>query len=255
MVGLQGSGKTTTTAKIARRLVDRDKRKVLLASLDTRRPAAMEQLAILGQAGRRREPADRRRPVGGADRPARHGCGPARRLRRGHARHRRPHHARRGADGGGGRGQGRHQPARGAPRRRRAHRPGRGQHRPRLRRAPRRHRHRAHPHGRRFARRRGALDARRHRQADQARRHRREGRRAGGVPPLPRRQPHPRHGRHRLARREGGRDHRPRAGAPHRGEDAQGQVRPRRPVDAARPDGEDGRHRRPDGHAAGHGRR
>ena len=49
MVGLQGSGKTTSTAKIARRLTDRMKRKVLMASLDTRRPAAMEQLAILGQ--------------------------------------------------------------------------------------------------------------------------------------------------------------------------------------------------------------
>jgi signal recognition particle subunit SRP54 len=49
MVGLQGSGKTTTTGKIARRLADREKRKVLLASLDTRRPAAMEQLAVLGQ--------------------------------------------------------------------------------------------------------------------------------------------------------------------------------------------------------------
>jgi signal recognition particle subunit SRP54 len=49
MVGLQGSGKTTSTAKIAKRLTDRDKRKVLMASLDTRRPAAMEQLAILGK--------------------------------------------------------------------------------------------------------------------------------------------------------------------------------------------------------------
>jgi signal recognition particle subunit SRP54 len=49
MVGLQGSGKTTTTAKIAKRLSERDKRKVLMASLDTRRPAAMEQLATLGQ--------------------------------------------------------------------------------------------------------------------------------------------------------------------------------------------------------------
>src|SRR5687767_2686938 len=48
MVGLQGSGKTTTTAKIAKRLADRDRRKVLMASLDTRRPAAMEQLAVLG---------------------------------------------------------------------------------------------------------------------------------------------------------------------------------------------------------------
>jgi signal recognition particle subunit SRP54 len=48
MVGLQGSGKTTTTAKIGLRLKNRERRKVLMASLDTRRPAAMEQLAILG---------------------------------------------------------------------------------------------------------------------------------------------------------------------------------------------------------------
>ncbi|MDB5619780.1 signal recognition particle protein [Tardiphaga sp.] len=49
MVGLQGSGKTTTTAKLARRLTQRDKRKVLMASLDIYRPAAMEQLAVLGR--------------------------------------------------------------------------------------------------------------------------------------------------------------------------------------------------------------
>jgi len=49
MVGLQGSGKTTTTAKLARRLADRHRRKVLMASLDVRRPAAMEQLAVLGR--------------------------------------------------------------------------------------------------------------------------------------------------------------------------------------------------------------
>src|SRR5579872_735394 len=49
MVGLQGSGKTTTTAKLARRLTERERRKVLMASLDTRRPAAMEQLAVLGR--------------------------------------------------------------------------------------------------------------------------------------------------------------------------------------------------------------
>jgi signal recognition particle subunit SRP54 len=49
MVGLQGSGKTTTTAKIAKRLTDRQNKKVLLASLDTRRPAAMEQLRVLGE--------------------------------------------------------------------------------------------------------------------------------------------------------------------------------------------------------------
>lgn len=49
LVGLQGSGKTTTCAKIARRLTERDKRKVLMASLDTRRPAAQEQLRVLGE--------------------------------------------------------------------------------------------------------------------------------------------------------------------------------------------------------------
>jgi len=49
MVGLQGSGKTTTTAKLAKRLKERNGKRVLMASLDTSRPAAMEQLAILGQ--------------------------------------------------------------------------------------------------------------------------------------------------------------------------------------------------------------
>ncbi len=49
MAGLQGSGKTTTTGKIAKRLADRGKKRVLIASLDVRRPAAMEQLAILAQ--------------------------------------------------------------------------------------------------------------------------------------------------------------------------------------------------------------
>ncbi|MEM7711307.1 MAG: signal recognition particle protein, partial [Pseudomonadota bacterium] len=49
MVGLQGSGKTTSTAKIALRLQKRENKKVLMASLDTRRPAAMEQLQILGE--------------------------------------------------------------------------------------------------------------------------------------------------------------------------------------------------------------
>jgi signal recognition particle subunit SRP54 len=48
MVGLQGSGKTTTTAKIAKRLVGRERKKVLMASLDVNRPNAQEQLATLG---------------------------------------------------------------------------------------------------------------------------------------------------------------------------------------------------------------
>tara|TARA_R110000824_G_scaffold119672_2_gene273866 strand:+ start:13006 stop:14469 length:1464 start_codon:yes stop_codon:yes gene_type:complete len=49
MVGLQGSGKTTTTAKIAKRLKDKDNKKVMMASLDVNRPAAQEQLAVLGE--------------------------------------------------------------------------------------------------------------------------------------------------------------------------------------------------------------
>ncbi|MBO6837775.1 MAG: signal recognition particle protein [Alphaproteobacteria bacterium] len=49
MVGLQGSGKTTTTAKLAKRLSEKEKKKVLMASLDVYRPAAQEQLKILGE--------------------------------------------------------------------------------------------------------------------------------------------------------------------------------------------------------------
>jgi signal recognition particle subunit SRP54 len=49
MVGLQGSGKTTTTAKIAKKLSEKDRKKVLMASLDVNRPAAQEQLAVLGE--------------------------------------------------------------------------------------------------------------------------------------------------------------------------------------------------------------
>mgnify|MGYP000061876113 CR=1 FL=1 len=49
MVGLQGGGKTTTTAKIAKRLTERQGKKVLMASLDTRRPAAQEPLRQIGE--------------------------------------------------------------------------------------------------------------------------------------------------------------------------------------------------------------
>jgi len=49
MVGLQGSGKTTTTAKLAKRLAEREGKRVLMASLDVARPAAQEQLAVLGR--------------------------------------------------------------------------------------------------------------------------------------------------------------------------------------------------------------
>ena len=49
MAGLQGAGKTTSVGKLAKHLTEREKKKVLMASLDTRRPAAMEQLQILGE--------------------------------------------------------------------------------------------------------------------------------------------------------------------------------------------------------------
>ncbi len=49
MVGLQGSGKTTTSAKLALRIKKREKKKVLMASLDVYRPAAQQQLAVLGE--------------------------------------------------------------------------------------------------------------------------------------------------------------------------------------------------------------
>ncbi len=49
LVGLQGSGKTTSCAKIGLRLTGKGKKKVLMAALDTRRPAAQEQLRVLGE--------------------------------------------------------------------------------------------------------------------------------------------------------------------------------------------------------------
>ncbi|MEE2662331.1 MAG: signal recognition particle protein [Pseudomonadota bacterium] len=49
MVGLQGSGKTTTSAKVAKRIQEKQAKKVLMASLDVRRPAAQQQLEILGR--------------------------------------------------------------------------------------------------------------------------------------------------------------------------------------------------------------
>jgi signal recognition particle subunit SRP54 len=49
MVGLQGSGKTTSTGKLGLRLKDREKKKVLMVSVDVHRPAAIQQLQQLGQ--------------------------------------------------------------------------------------------------------------------------------------------------------------------------------------------------------------
>ena len=105
-------------------------------------------------------------------------------------------------------------------------RPGRGQHRQGVQRRGRRDRHRDDPDGRRCARRCGAVDARDHRRADQADRLGREAGRAGGFPSRARRRPHPGHGRHRRAGREGRRDDRPGGGREARQEDGEGQLRP-----------------------------
>ena len=67
MVGLQGSGKTTTTAKIAKRLTEKDRKKVMMASLDVNRPAACRPR----HPDLDRDLADRRRPAAGRHRPPR----------------------------------------------------------------------------------------------------------------------------------------------------------------------------------------
>ena len=181
MVGLQGGGKTTTTAKLAKRLKEREGKKVLMASLDTNRPAAMEQLAILGtQIGVDTLPiVPGEDPVAIARRAE--DAGLPGRLRRLHARHRRAAPHRRGADPAGGRGARRGAPARDAARGGRPDGSGRRGGRQGVRRQDRRLGRGAHADGRRRARGRGAVDARRDRQAHPLRRPGREARRAGDL--------------------------------------------------------------------------
>ena len=71
-------------------LQNRDKKRVLMASLDVNRPAAMEQLKVLGEQAGVADAAHHRRPARRRHRQARHRGGARRRLRRGHPRHRRP---------------------------------------------------------------------------------------------------------------------------------------------------------------------
>ncbi len=161
MVGLQGSGKTTTSAKIAKRLTEREKRRVLMASLDTRRPAAQEQLRVLGeqtgvdtlpivagqtppQIARRALEAGR---LGGYDVVILDTAG---RLHVDEALMAEMEEIRDLVAA-----------ARNAAGRRRPHRPGRREPGARLRRTHWHHRHRADPHRRRRTRRRGAVHARR----------------------------------------------------------------------------------------------
>ncbi len=212
LVGLQGSGKTTSTAKIARRLKGKSGKKVMMASLDVYRPAAQEQLAVLGtQAEVATLPiVAGQQPVDIARRALQ--AAKLQGSRRADARHGGAAPCRPGADGRDARRR-RGGAAAGDPARRRfAHRPGRGERRQELHRPGAADRRGADPHGRRCARRRGALDARRHGAADQVRRHGREAGRAGALPAGARGRPHPRHGRRGVAGRARGRDDQGRGG-------------------------------------------
>ena len=69
LAGLQGAGKTTTAAKLARWLIERERKRVLLVSTDVRRPAAMLQLERLAaQVGAEFLPRRRRRGAAGTSR-------------------------------------------------------------------------------------------------------------------------------------------------------------------------------------------
>ena len=93
--GLQGSGKTTTCAKIGYRL-HQPRQEESADGLARRAPAGGAGAAArAGRADQRRHARHRRRADAAADHPARHGCREARRLRRGAARHGRPHPHRR----------------------------------------------------------------------------------------------------------------------------------------------------------------
>jgi signal recognition particle subunit SRP54 len=174
MSGLQGAGKTTTTAKLGKWLKERQKKKVLTVSCDVYRPAAIEQLkAVSAQAGIDffpSSPASRSPPT----LPPPRSTTPSALLRRDLRRHRRSPGDRRSHDG---RDQG---PARAAeadrdPVRGRCHAgPGCREYGQGLQRGAAADRRDPDQARRRFARRRGALGAPRHRQADQVRRRRRK---------------------------------------------------------------------------------
>ena len=167
MVGLQGSGKTTTSAKLARYLKDDLKKKPLLVAADMQRPAAVEQLQVLGkQVGIPvfNVPGDTpleicKKAVAEAR---------AQGQRRHRLRHRRPSRHRRGAHERARRHQGGGQAGERLPRRRRHDRSGRGQGLQGLPRQARSHRRRPHQARWRRSRRRGAQRARGHRRARSA---------------------------------------------------------------------------------------
>ena len=203
MAGLQGSGKTTATAKLARWLREERGSSVAVAACDVYRPAAVEQLVkVGGQAGATvYEQGTDRNPVDIAALGAR--PGQARRQGRPDHRHLRPPARRRGADAGAREHPQGHAPARRAARRRRDDRPGRGQRRRAVRRGRAVRRRRALQARRRRPRRRRALGQGGHGQADPVRLHRREARRLRALPPGPHGAADPRHGRRPVVHREG----------------------------------------------------
>ena len=244
MVGLQGSGKTTTVGKLALHLMNRHHKRPMLVAADVYRPAAIDQLKILGEppghAGLRRAG---RQPAGDLREGAE--AGRRDRARRGHLRHRRPAGDRRAADERAEGDQAPHQPAEHPVRGRRHDRPGRGRHRQDLQRLAELRRRGADQAGRRRPRRRRPVGQGGHRQAGEVRRYGRVGRTPGGVPPRRHGQPHPgprRRGRPDPAVRGRRRRGEGRAG---RGPDAEGEVRHERLPRADRRAAEDGVAERP----------
>ena len=200
LAGLQGSGKTTAAGKLAR-LLKSQGLQPLLVGADLQRPAAVEQLRVL--AGRVEVPVLFGSDRSGLGRAQRHRRSAAARAQRRDRRHRRSSADRRRADGRAAADPRRREAARHVARRRRDDRPRSGQRRgvvPRDRRPRRRD---PHQDRRRRARWRGAVGEGSRRQADPVRRYRREARRLRAVPPRPDGEPHPRHGRHAHADREG----------------------------------------------------
>ena len=178
-------------AKLARHVVKLGRRPLLVAA-DPYRPAAADQLETLGKEPRHPGLSRTGRHVGRGHRPRRRRGGQAPGPRRGHPRHRRPAVSRRGADGRDRRRQRGGPPGRDAARRRRDDRPGGRGGRPGVRRRGPGQRPDPDQDRRRCPRWRGAVDLGGHRRPGQVPRHRREDRRARGLPSRPARRPDPR---------------------------------------------------------------
>ena len=203
MAGLQGSGKTTATAKLAQLLREQNGSSVAVAACDVYRPGGRRAARQGRRPGRRHGLRAGHRPRPGRHRRLGARPGQARRQGRADRRHLRPPARRPGADGGAGADQEARQ-ARTRPARRRRHdRPGRRQRRRAVRRGRAVRRRRALQARRRRPRRRRAVGQGGHRQADHVRLHGREARRLRALPPRPDGPADPRDGRRPVVHREG----------------------------------------------------